>query len=551
MNLFSLMRQFTIRFRMLGAIAVVLVLLGLLGGAGMFGMFRIYSMSEDFMNSSFQEVGYLAQLHSEMGAIRQYEKDMIIGYEKPEAVKAAHTQWLESQEKAKKVANQFLQGEEDVDNAVVRDIIKRLDSYKEAFAHVARQLEAGGYDTATIANRMSGKAVAEFAEADKLMTQLDEVLRAEVQKTVAEQQGVSNQTKWLFALAVLITVVVVVPLTLLNLHSICKPLDQAQRLAKAIAGGDLSQSIRPEGRDEVADLLRALDEMQRGLGTLVAQVRDASGNIATASQEIATGNQDLSHRTEQTASNAQAAVSSLSEITATVQQTASSSQMANQLAASASTTATRGGSVVAQAVSSMHEISASSRKIGDIIGLIDSIAFQTNILALNAAVEAARAGEQGRGFAGVASEVRSLAQRSAAAASDIKVLIQSSVTAVDGGVRHVEDAGTAMKDIVSSVQRVGDIIGEITAAASEQSAGIGQVNQSVAEIDRMTQQNAALVEESAAAAESLREQAARLSQVVQQFRLADSMGFAGHGNFSAPAPQGLSAPEPAPRALLG
>ena len=551
MNLFSLMRQFTIRFRMLGAIAVVLGLLGLLGGAGMFGMFRIYSMSEDFMNSSFQEVGYLAQLHSEMGAIRQYEKDMIIGYEKPEAVKAAHTQWLESQEKAKKVANQFLQGEEDVDNAVVRDIIKRLDSYKEAFAHVARQLEAGGYDTATIANRMSGKAVAEFAEADKLMKQLDEVLRAEVQKSVAEQQGVSNQTKWLFALAVLITVVVVVPLTLLNLHSICKPLDQAQRLAKAIAGGDLSQSIRTEGRDEVADLLRALDEMQRGLGTLVAQVRDASGNIATASQEIATGNQDLSHRTEQTASNAQAAVSSLSEITATVQQTASSSQMANQLAASASTTATRGGSVVAQAVSSMHEISASSRKIGDIIGLIDSIAFQTNILALNAAVEAARAGEQGRGFAVVASEVRSLAQRSAAAASDIKVLIQSSVTAVDGGVRHVEDAGTAMKDIVSSVQRVGDIIGEITAAASEQSAGIGQVNQSVAEIDRMTQQNAALVEESAAAAESLREQAARLSQVVQQFRLADSMGFAGHGNFSAPAPQGLSAPEPAPRALLG
>ena len=543
MNLFSLMRQFTIRFRMLGAIAVVLVLLGLLGGAGMFGMFRIYSMSEDFMNSSFQEVGYLAQLHSEMGAIRQYEKDMIIGYEKPEAVKAAHTQWLESQEKAKKVANQFLQGEEDVDNAVVRDIIKRLDSYKEAFAHVARQLEAGGYDTATIANRMSGKAVAEFAEADKLMTQLDEVLRNEVQKSVAEQQGVSNQTKWLFALAVLITVVVVVPLTLLNMHSICKPLDQAQRLAKAIAGGDLSQSIRTEGRDEVADLLRALDEMQRGLGTLVAQVRDASGNIATASQEIATGNQDLSHRTEQTASNAQAAVSSLSEITATVQQTASSSQMANQLAASASTTATRGGSVVAQAVSSMHEISASSRKIGDIIGLIDSIAFQTNILALNAAVEAARAGEQGRGFAVVASEVRSLAQRSAAAASDIKVLIQSSVTAVDGGVRHVEDAGTAMKDIVSSVQRVGDIIGEITAAASEQSAGIGQVNQSVGEIDRMTQQNAALVEESAAAAESLREQAARLSKVVQQFRLADEgNGMASLSRMPASAPD---------RALIG
>ncbi len=548
MNLFSLMRLFTIRFRMLGAIGVVLGLLGLLGGAGMLGMFRIYSMSEDFMHHSFQEVSHMAQLHAAMGAIRQHEKDMIIGYEKPEAVKAAHAKWLESQEKAKKIANQFLEGEEDVDNPVVREVIKRLDSYKEAFAHVARQLEAGGYDTATIANRMSGKAVAEFAETDKLMGQLDEVLRAEVKDAVVEQKSVADQTKWLFALAVLITVVVVVPLTLLNMHSICKPLDEAQRVAKAIAGGDLSQSIRFEGRDEVADLLRALADMQQGLGTLVAQVRDASGNIATASQEIATGNQDLSHRTEQTASNAQAAVSSLSQITATVQQTASSSQMANQLAASASSTATRGGSVVEQAVSSMHEISASSRKIGDIIGLIDSIAFQTNILALNAAVEAARAGEQGRGFAVVASEVRSLAQRSAAAASDIKVLIQSSVTAVSGGVRHVEDAGTAMKDIVSSVQRVGDIIGEITAAATEQSAGIGQVNQSVGEIDRMTQQNAALVEESAAAAESLREQAARLSQVVQQFRLSAAMDH--HQHAAVPAPQGWSVPRSGPRALL-
>ena len=542
MNLFSLMRQFTIRFRMLGAIAVVLVLLGLLGGAGMFGMFRIYSMSEDFMNSSFQEVGYMAQLHSEMGAIRQHEKDMIIGYEKPEAVKAAHTKWLESQEKAKKVANQFLQGEEDVDNAVVRDIIKRLDSYKEAFAHVARQLEAGGYDTATIANRMSGKAVAEFAEADKLMKQLDEVLRNEVQKSVAEQQGVSNQTKWLFALAVLITVVVVVPLTLLNMHSICKPLDQAQRLAKAIAGGDLSQSIRTEGRDEVADLLRALDEMQRGLGTLVAQVRDASGNIATASQEIATGNQDLSQRTEQTASNAQEAVASLSQLTSTVQQTASSSQMANQLAASASTTATRGGSVVAQAVSSMHEISASSRKIGDIIGLIDSIAFQTNILALNAAVEAARAGEQGRGFAVVASEVRSLAQRSAEAAKEIKGLIGSSVERVEDGSRLVSQAGETMTEIVSSVRRVSGIIEEITAASSEQSDNVAQISQSVSQLDNMTQQNAALVEESTAASESLREQAVQLTRAVAQFKLpSEGMRLSRHEDdgYSHDAPEAL------------
>ncbi len=542
MNLLSLMRLFTIRFRMLGAIGVVLGLLGLLGGAGMLGMFRIHAMSEDFMANSFAEVSHMAELRGEMGAIRQHEKDMIIAYEKPESVKAAHTKWLASLEQSKKVAARFLEGPEDADNAIAQAIVKRLDSYRDQFAHVARQLEAGGYDTATIANRMSGKAVAEFDEADKLLKELDGVLRGEVTAAVADQTDVSNQTLWLFALAVLITVLVVVPTTLMNMLSICRPLADARRMALAIAGGDLSQRIAAEGKDEVADLQRALADMQQGLGALVAQVRDASGSIATASQEIATGNQDLSQRTEQTASNAQA-VASLSQITSNVQQTASSSQMANQLASSASSTATRGGSVVAQAVASMHEISASSRKIGDIIGLIDSIAFQTNILALNAAVEAARAGEQGRGFAVVASEVRSLAQRSAAAASDIKGLIHNSVTAVDGGVRHVEDAGAAMKEIVASVQRVGDIIGEITAAASEQSAGIGQVNQSVGEIDRMTQQNAALVEESAAAAESLREQAARLSKVVQQFRLADEgNGMASLSRMPASAPD---------RALIG
>jgi methyl-accepting chemotaxis protein len=521
MDFFLMMRKFTIRARMLGAIGVVLGLLGLLGGAGMLGMFRIHTMSEDFMNHSFVEAGYMAQLKGEMGSVRQHEKDMIIAYEKPEAVQVAHGKWLASLEQAQKIANQFLLGEEDSNNPLVRNIMGKLVSYRDLFAHVARQLEQGGYDTATIANRMSGKAVAEFDQATQLMAELEGVQRAAVAQAVAEQGKVSKETQWLFVAAVLITVLVVVPTTLMNMNSICRPLEASRRMAQAIAGGDLSQTIAAEGQDEVADLQRALRDMQQGLGALVAQVRDASGNIATASQEIASGNQDLSQRTEQTASNAQEAVASLTQLTTTVQQTASSSQMANQLATSASNTATQGGRVVAQAVSSMHEISASSRKIADIIGLIDSIAFQTNILALNAAVEAARAGEQGRGFAVVASEVRSLAQRSATAASDIKTLINNSVTAVGGGVRLVEDAGTAMQEIVGSVQRVSDIIGEITAASSEQSAGIGQVNQSVGEIDRMTQQNAALVEQSAAAAESLREQAARLTQVVQQFRLGD------------------------------
>ena len=527
MTIYALMRWFSIRVRMLGAIAVVLSLLALLGGAGMLGMFRIHGASQDFIAQPHAAMRLLGELRGGMGQVRQAEKDMIIHYEKPDAVRAAHQRWLAALDGAKAAAAGIERLPLQEELALARDIATALDAYRDQFAHVARQLELGGYDTATVANRMSTRAVAQFDAAAEKLQALDKALGAEADEAIARQEHIAAQTRWLFGLAVLITVVVVVPLTLLNMVSICRPLEAARSLAQSIAGGDLSQRMRVDGRDEVAELQRALLEMQGNLSAMVAQVRDAGGSITVASQEIATGNQDLSARTEQTASHAQQAVASLSQLTATVQQTASSSQVANQLVASASGQAMRGGQVVQQAVASMHEIESTSRRIGDIIGLIDSIAFQTNILALNAAVEAARAGEQGRGFAVVAGEVRQLAQRSAGAASEIKGLIQSSVRAVDGGVRHVEDAGAAMQEIVTSVQRVTDMIGEINSAANEQATGIGEMNASVAEIDRMTQQNAALVEESAAAAESLHEQARRLSQAVQQFRLADGPQAAG------------------------
>jgi methyl-accepting chemotaxis protein len=303
-------------------------------------------------------------------------------------------------------------------------------------------------------------------------------------------------------------------------RSVAQPLNEAVSTARVIASNDLSQPLESSRRDELGDLLRALSSMQGSLRNVIGQVRNATDSISTASSEIAAGNQDLSARTEQTASNLQQTASSMEELTTTVKHSADSARQANQLAASAAEVAQRGGSVVSQVVTTMDEINASSKKIADIIGVIDGIAFQTNILALNAAVEAARAGEQGRGFAVVASEVRSLASRSADAAKEIKGLIGASVDKVEAGSRLVADAGSTMREIVSSVQRVTDIIGEITAASTEQSDGIGQVNTAVTQLDQMTQQNAALVEESAAAAESLKSQAAQLAHVVSAFRLA-------------------------------
>ncbi|MEP7102262.1 MAG: methyl-accepting chemotaxis protein, partial [Burkholderiales bacterium] len=315
--------------------------------------------------------------------------------------------------------------------------------------------------------------------------------------------------------------------------------------AARVAEGRLDVQATSTDKDEVGDLLRALGSMVNQLRTSIRTVQHATESIGTASAEIATGNQDLSSRTEQTASNLQQAASSMEQLTGTVKQSADSARQANQLASSAAEVAARGGVVVSQVVATMNDINASSKKIADIIGVIDGIAFQTNILALNAAVEAARAGEQGRGFAVVASEVRSLAQRSADAAKEIKGLIGASVEKVEGGSKLVADAGRTMTEIVSSVQRVSDIIGEITAAATEQSHGISEVNGSVSQLDQMTQQNAALVEESAAAAESLKEQAGRLAEVVGAFRLGEVTRAAAAGAPARKSPP-PRAPSPAP-----
>ncbi|MGY4831209.1 methyl-accepting chemotaxis protein [Sphaerotilaceae bacterium SBD11-9] len=404
----------------------------------------------------------------------------------------------------------------DEDKKILAEISTQRDAYQALRNGLLKRKDAGEEVSPEVFDKLFPAAAAYQAVVEKLIVRQRESM-AET-KEHAETAALHGSIALALggSLALLLAAVFAWRIT----RSVVTPINKAKGIAKQIASGDLTHEIHVQGKDEAAELLESLRAMQHGLREMVGQVRSGADGISTASVQIATGNQDLSSRTEQTASNLQETASSMEQLSGTVKQSADSAQQANQLAASAAEVAARGGSVVSQVVSTMDEINASSKKISDIIGVIDGIAFQTNILALNAAVEAARAGEQGRGFAVVASEVRSLAQRSAEAAREIKALIGSSVEKVESGSRLVADAGTTMTEIVASVKRVTDMIGEISSAASEQSDGIGQVSTAVSQLDQMTQQNAALVEESAAAAESLRDQAGKLAEVVGRFRLA-------------------------------
>ena len=339
-------------------------------------------------------------------------------------------------------------------------------------------------------------------------------------------------------LAVTVAVALILVLATLAIsRSITGPMGQVVAVAEALAAGDLRHEYKAKRRDEIDQLLVALANTAARLRSMVGGVKQSADSITIASAEMAAGNADLSQRTEEQASSLEETASSMEELTSTVKQNAENAKQANQLALGASQVAVKGGTVVGQVVQTMSSINESSKKIVDIIGVIDGIAFQTNILALNAAVEAARAGEQGRGFAVVASEVRNLAQRSAAAAKEIKTLIGDSVDKVGAGTKLVDEAGKTMEEIVSSVKRVTDIMSEITAASQEQSAGIEQVNQAITQMDEVTQQNAALVEEAAAAAESMQQQAGNLAQAVAVFKLG--------GVTAGPAAQAASVAMPA------
>ncbi len=518
-SLSDLMRQFTIRTRMLGAIAMVLVLLFAVGGAGLWGMNSMRQKSDSFVENPFKEMGDVARMNQQMGELRRAENDLMQNFGNAPATTRAAAAWKYADQELLKTAGHLLEGNEDPDNVVVRGLLADVEAYKAKFLPLLTRLQNLDISNSALIPMEAEPAIKEIVKAEMKLASLQNLLNEEAAADIEELKTAQTLAMALFAAALGLAVVVVVPLTLLNSRSIVAPIEAAKTLATDIAAGNLTSRVDVRGQDEAAQLMAALQSMQGALGGIVGDIRQSSESISTASTQIASGNQDLSGRTEQTASNLQQTASSMEQLTGTVKQTADSARTANQLASSAAEAAQRGGSVVSQVVSNMEEINTSSKKIADIIGVIDGIAFQTNILALNAAVEAARAGEQGRGFAVVAGEVRSLAQRSANAAREIKSLIGASVERVESGTRLVNDAGSTMQEIVSSVQRVSDIIGEITAAATEQSSELGQVTGAVTQLDQMTQQNAALVEESAAAAESLRDQAERLSAVVGKFQV--------------------------------
>jgi len=515
----KLSAHLSIRARLYFSTAFALVLLTLIGLMGSMSLGSTRETLDDLLGHKVGAMVEADGVRSLMSEVRRLEKDIIIDHNNAAKVADLKDQWQQASAQAHARLEKLLgQLANPRDLELARQAQVALKEYEQGIAPIIEQIERAQLDGAA-AGAYADRLKEHVEAADRDMSALVAALRQEMEASKAELEASTGRLSQLLVGAVVVALLVMVPLTVFTVRSIAGSVLRARDLAARIAQGDLSQDIVAAQRDEIGQLVASMAAMQGSLRTMVAQVRSATDSISTASTEIATGSQDLSSRTEQTASNLQQTAASMEQLTSAVKQSADAARQANQLAVSASEVAAKGGEVVSQVVSTMDEINTASRKIADIIGVIDGIAFQTNILALNAAVEAARAGEQGRGFAVVAGEVRNLAQRSAQAAKEIKTLIGASVEKVESGSKLVQSAGQTMNEIVASVQRVTDIIGEISAAAAEQNQGIGQINAAVSELDQMTQQNAALVEESTAAAESLRQQAQKLAELVSTFRL--------------------------------
>ncbi|MBS1186875.1 MAG: methyl-accepting chemotaxis protein [Burkholderiaceae bacterium] len=510
------MKNWKIGTRLGIGFALVVLLLMVVIGVSINRLALVNDSSTHIVQERLPKVDMARDVKDELNLIARGNRNILLVTE-PEQVKFELDRMAKSR---KAIADLMLKLEKQATTEEERAIFKKLADirapYVEAVGRFMKLMDERKKDEARdlLLKDIRKMQSAYFAVLEQFIAFQENLIKK------AEQQATDTYKVARILLLVLggIAVAMAAVVAFVSTRSITRPMHEAVRIADTVSSGDLTHRIEVHSTDETGHLMQALKNMNDSLLNIVGKVRADTDTIATASAQIAAGNQDLSSRTEEQASSLEETASSMEELTSTVRQNADNARHANQLAVNASDVASKGGEVVLRVVQTMNAINESSHKMADIINVIDGIAFQTNILALNAAVEAARAGEQGRGFAVVATEVRSLAQRSASAAREIKTLIDDSVEKVDTGSKLVEQAGATMEEVVASIKQVNDIMGEITAASREQSEGIEQVNQAVSQMDRVTQQNAALVEEAAAAAESLQDQAANLVQVVSMFK---------------------------------
>jgi methyl-accepting chemotaxis protein len=511
--------RFTIKSRLFAFGGLMLAAIATMAAVG-FGWTKTETdRSLQFIKQDFALVVALGSARSALANLRRYEKDALLNMAEEADLKKYQQQWRAQLGELNKSLDEVERASAGSLTAAISGIRKGIASYADGFNNIIKDIETGKLNDPWMANKAMDAFKPAVRAADTSFDQLAKQISGQTDAKRAVIEASAVRAAWWIGGTALVCLSIGILLSLWNVFAITQPLDELKRVASLIAEGDLTQQLSTGGRDELAALSKSMHTMQLWLHRVVSDVRLTSESVASSSSEIAQGNLDLSARTENQAANLQQTAASMEQLTATVNHNAATTKRASTLAAEASATAKSGGTRVGSVAATMTDIEKSSKKIADIIGVIDAIAFQTNILALNAAVEAARAGEQGRGFAVVASEVRLLAKRSADSATDIKSLIAESTRSVGQGAASVGAAEQAMQEIVTQVERVTSLLQELADSTTQQAAGIAQASHAVTTLDQMTQQNAALVEQSSAAAASLDQQAQRLTQTVGVFRL--------------------------------